>query len=283
MIQTLGPERAASEVLSKSGKPQATGSFDIANPDGFGPTYSVSSKYSTPRPLQFTGIPTGIRLLPMTGDVFIGPLGNTRIKDSDPTPCYNGHSTEDLTLNLPANARVLSLPTDTNITEAKFRYGSHWAVVGQTVTVHREMTANFAEPLCSGDVRAKAATAMTAIRKDQAALLVVSFGAVQNAVIGLAAGQLSEVNSHSRWGDGRDWPIAIKVTTPPAHGKVTVESAQGLVRTANGAPQSHALTRVLYQSEPGFAGRDSFTYQRTSEDPSDPLNGHSVTIDVDVK
>jgi hypothetical protein len=145
------------------------------------------------------------------------------------------------------------------------------------------MTANLAEPLCIGDVRTKAATALTAIRKDYEALISISYGAEQHPVISLAAGQLSEVNSHSRWGQGREWPISIKVTTSPAHGRVTVESAQGLIRTAGGAPQSHALTRVLYQSEPGFSGKDSFTYQRTSEDPSDPLNGHSVTIDVDVK
>ena len=282
-IQTVGPERAAGDILSKTGKPQATGSFDVGNPDGFAQPYSISSKYSTPRPLQFTGMPAGLRIMPMTGDVLIGPLGNTKIKDGDPTPCYNGHASEDLTLNLPANAHVLSLPTDTGISEAKFRYSSHWATVGQTVTVHRELTANFAESLCSGDVRGKAATALNAIRKDHAALLVISYGAAQNPVIGLTAGQLSEVNTHTRWGQGKDWPIAIKVTTPPAHGKVTVENAQGLIRTASGAPQSHALTRVYYQSEPGYAGKDSFTYQRTSEDPSDPMNGRSVTIDVDVK
>ena len=283
MIQSVGPERAASDILSKQGKPQATGIFDVGNPDGFAQQYSLSSKYSTPRPLQFRGMPTGLRLLPTTGDLFIGPIGNTKIKDTDPTPCYNGHSSEDLTLNLPSNAHVASLPPDTNIRETKFQYSSHWSLSGQTVTVHREMTANLAEPLCSGDVRIKAATALTAIRKDYEALLPISYGAEQHPVISLAAGQLSEVNSHSRWGQGREWPISIKVTTPPAHGKVTVESAQGLIRAAGGAPQSHALTRVLYQSESGFAGKDSFTYQRTSEDPSDPLNGHSVTIEVDVK
>jgi hypothetical protein len=282
-IQTLGPERAASDILSKQGKPQATGSFDVGTPEGFAQPYSVSSKYSTPRPLVFNAMPAGLRLLPVTGDMLIGPLGNTKIKDTDPTPCYNGHFTEDLILNLPASARVTSLPPDTSITEAKFRYSSHWALSGQTVTVHREMTANFAESLCSGEVRAKAVTAMAAIRKDHAALLPISYGAAQTPVIGLAAGQLSEVNSHTRWDQGKDWPIAIKVTSPPAHGKVTVESAQGLVRAANGAPQSHAMTRVLYQSEQGYAGKDSFTYQRTSEDPSDPLNGRSITIDVDVK
>jgi hypothetical protein len=283
MIQSVGPERVASDILSKQGKPQATGTFDVGNPDGFAQPYSLSSKYSTPRPLQFGGMPVGLRLLPATGDLFIGPIGNTKIKDTDPTPCYNGHSSEDLTLNLPPNAHVASLPPDTNIKEAKFQYSSHWSVSGQTVAVHREMTANLAEPLCSGDVRAKAATALAAIRKDYAALLPISYGAEPHPVISLAAGQLSEVNNHSRWGQGREWPISIKVTIPPAHGKVTVESSQGLIRIAGGAPQSHALTRVLYQSEPGFAGKDSFTYERTSEDPSDPLNGHSVTIDVDVK
>jgi hypothetical protein len=43
------------------------------------------------------------------------------------------------------------------------------------------------------------------------------------------------------------------------------------------------MTRVYYQSESGFVGKDSFTYERTSEDPTDPLNGHTYTVDVQVK
>lgn len=283
IAQNAGPERFASDMLTKQGKPLATGTFDVGNPDGFASTYSISSKYSTPRPLQFGGMPFGLRLLPVTGDLLLGPIGNTKIKDSDPTPCYNGHSTEDLTLNLPANAHVASLPPDTRIDEGQFRYSSHWSLSGQTVSVHREMITNLSKPLCTDDLRQKAASALTAIRKDHEALLPISYGVQQHPVLSLQAGQLSEVNSHSRWGQGREWPITIKVTNPPAHGKVTVETAQGLVRTAGGQPQSHALTRVLYQSETGFAGKDSFTYERSSQDPSDPLNGHSVTIDVDVK
>lgn len=283
-IQTIGPERAASDILAKQGKPQATGTFDIGNPDGFAPQYSISSKYSTPRPLLFNGMPAGLRLLPATGDILIGPIANTKITDSDPTPCYNAHSSEDLTLNLPGGARVMSLPSDATIKAAQFQYSSHWAQSGQTVTVHREMNTHLTDPLCSGDVRKEAAAAIAAIRKDYAAPLPISYGGGDHPpVLSLPSGQVSEVNSHSWRNQDRDWPISIKVTSPPSHGKITVESTQGLVRVAGGQAQSRALTRVYYQSEPGYVGKDSFTYQPNSEDPSDPLSGHSVTIDVDVK
>ncbi len=261
----------------------ATGTFDIGNPDGFAQQYSISSKYSTSQPLQFTAMPWGLRLLPPTGDIFIGPIGNTKLKDTDPTPCYNGHASEDLTLNLPANAHVASLPSDTNVKEAQFQYSAHWSVSGQTVTVHREMNSNLTEPLCSGDLRKDAAAALGAIKKDYEAPLPVTYGAGEHPVISLLSGQLSEVNNHSRRGQDRDWAISIKVTSPPAHGKVTVETTQGLIRTSAGQPESRALTRVFYQSEPGFVGKDSFTYERTSEDSTDPLNGRSYTIDVEVK
>jgi hypothetical protein len=282
-IQGIGPERAASDILSKQGKASATGTFDVGNPDGFAQQYSITSKYSTPRPLLFNVMPAGLRLLPATGDLFIGPMGNTRIKDTDPTPCYNGYASEDLTLNLPANAHVASLPADTNLKEASFQYSSHWAQSGQTVTVHRVMNTDLKEPLCDGDVRKEAAVALSAIKKDYEAPLPISYGTGEHPVINLMSGQLSEVNDHTRWSQDRDWPISIKVTSAPAHGKVTVQAAQGLVRSVGGQPESRAVTRVYYQSETGYVGKDSFTYERTSEDPSDPLNGRSITIDVEVK
>jgi hypothetical protein len=188
-----------------------------------------------------------------------------------------------LTLNLPANAHLASLPADTNLRETGFQYSSHWTQSGQTITVHREMNTNLKEPLCNGDVRKEAAVALGAIKKDYEAPLPISYGVAEHPVINLMSGQLSEVNDHTRRSQDRDWPISIKVTSPPAHGKVTVETAQGLVRSVVGQPESQAVTRIYYQSEPGYVGKDSFTYERTSEDPSDPINGRSFTINVEVK
>jgi hypothetical protein len=145
------------------------------------------------------------------------------------------------------------------------------------------MNTNLKEPLCDGDVRKEAALALSAIKKDYVAPLPISYGAGEHPVISLMSGQLSEVNNHTRRSQDRDWPISIKVTSAPAHGKVTVQTAQGLLRSVGGQLESHSVTRVYYQSEPGYAGKDSFTYERASEDPSDPLNGRSYTIDVEVK
>jgi hypothetical protein len=282
-IRAVGSERAASDMLSKQGKPLATGSFDVGVPDGFTPQYSISSKYSTPRPLNFTAMPVGLRLLPITGDLLIGPIGNTKLKDSDPTPCYNGHAAEELSLVLPAAAAVSSLPADTSINASQFQYTSHWSQSGQTVTVHRELITRLTEPVCSGDLRKEAAAALNSIRKDYEAPIPLAFGGGEHPTINLLAGQLSEVNSHSRRNQDRDWPITIKVTAPPTHGKVTVQTDQGLIRTSAGQPQSRAMTKVYYQSEPGYIGKDSFSYTRSTEDTSDPLNGRSYTINVQVK
>jgi hypothetical protein len=145
------------------------------------------------------------------------------------------------------------------------------------------MNTNLKEPLCDGDLRKEAVAALSAIKKDYGAPLPISYGAGENPVISLMSGQLSEVRNHNRFSQGRDWSVSIKVTSAPAHGKVTTQTAQGLIRSVGGQLESHSVTRVYYQSEPGYAGKDSFTYERTSEDPSDPLNGRSNTIDVEVK
>jgi hypothetical protein len=145
------------------------------------------------------------------------------------------------------------------------------------------MTINFTEPLCSGDVRKEAATALITIKNDFNARLPVSYELTEHPIINLQSGQLSQVASHSRRNENRDWAITVKIISPPAHGKVTLDNAQGLIRTSDGQAQSHAMTRVYYQSESGFVGSDSFTYERTSEDPSDPLNGRSYTIDLQIK
>jgi multidrug efflux pump subunit AcrA (membrane-fusion protein) len=97
----------------------------------------------------------------------------------------------------------------------------------------------------------------------------------------VSPGILSRVNQHNRGSQGQNWPVTITVISPPAHGTVTTREADAPVTNSNGVTRIAPVTQVFYQSAPGFTGMDSFTYQRTSGDPTDPINGKVFTINID--
>ena len=109
---------------------------------------------------------SGLRVLPAAGDFLMGPMGNAKLKDSDPTPCYSGRQIDDLTLDFPANKSLVRLPQDVDVKTANLHYASHWSVNGQTLSVHREFTSNIDQPLCSGDIRKETTAALARIRDD---------------------------------------------------------------------------------------------------------------------
>jgi len=96
------------------------------------------------------------------------------------------------------------------------------------------------------------------------------------------AGVLTEVNRHNRRGAGHDWPISITIVSPPAHGKVTSLQGTALLKVGPGVQRNSDVTEVFYQSDPGYSGRDSFSYRRISTDPADPLNANLYTMVIDV-
>jgi hypothetical protein len=72
--------------------------------------------------------------------------------------------------------------------------------------------------------------------------------------------------------------VTIRVTSPPAHGKLAVQCEQVPV---DGQCRAGAGVRIYYQSTRGFVGEDSFSYLRISNDGSDRFNGEvSRTISV---
>lgn len=99
----------------------------------------------------------------------------------------------------------------------------------------------------------------------------------------VSPGVLARVNRHNRYGDGHDWPISITIISPPAHGTVTTQDGTAPVTYSNGVTRISSVTQVFYQSAPGYTGMDTFTYKRTSEDPSDPRNANTYTMTIDVK
>ena len=95
------------------------------------------------------------------------------------------------------------------------------------------------------------------------------------------SGVLTRVNRHAREGQGQEWPVTITVVSQPAHGTVTTQFAIGPNRTANGTRIGNG-TVVYYQSNSGYTGMDTFTYRRTSGDPTDPLNNNVYTMTIAV-
>jgi hypothetical protein len=98
------------------------------------------------------------------------------------------------------------------------------------------------------------------------------------------SGMLAKVNQHNRHdGAQGDLPVSITIVSPPAHGIVTTQTATALLRRPDGAARNSVVTQVFYQSRAGYKGRDSFSYRRTSPDPSDPLNANTYTMVLDVQ
>lgn len=98
----------------------------------------------------------------------------------------------------------------------------------------------------------------------------------------VSPGELARINQHNRYGQGHDWPITITIISPPAHGTITTRDTTAPL-TFNGVTRISTVTQVFYQSQPGYAGMDSFTYKRTSEDPADLRNANTYTMTIDVK
>lgn len=166
-IAAIGPDNFAGNLLKQRGLQNATGTFVISNPAGLVNEYSIGSKFSAPGPVYnrpgFMAV--GLRALPAAGDFLMGPI-NTKLKDTDPTPCYSGKQVEDLTLEFPATRSLTRLPQDADVKTSNLHYTAHWSLDGQTLAVHREFTSSIDQPLCSGDVRKQTAEALTRIRDD---------------------------------------------------------------------------------------------------------------------
>jgi hypothetical protein len=99
----------------------------------------------------------------------------------------------------------------------------------------------------------------------------------------LPSGVLTVVNQHNRHLMGQDWPVTITVIAQPAHGHIITRTVSAPFRSFSGEVQIRAVTQVLYQSDPGYTGTDSFSYKRTSEDPTDPWNPNMYNMTFNVK
>ena len=167
-IQARGPQQTATAFLRQTGIP-GSGNFETGAPLDVAHDFSVTSTFTMGPYREIAagrrvGMPDNFDLLGSPGDILIGPLANTAVKDTDPTPCYSGHASQDISLEAPAGRHFLNPPPDTSIKNRNLSYVARWSLTDHTVTLHREVTANFDAPLCSGQTRAEMAKAILAIR-----------------------------------------------------------------------------------------------------------------------
>ena len=89
---------------------------------------------------------------------------------------------------------------------------------------------------------------------------------------------------HSRVdAQGREWPVRIQITRPPAHGTVTTQPALEHVTLRSGERRTVHATQVVFRPKKGYLGEDTFTYVRITDDPTDRNNGKSFTIAVTMR
>lgn len=177
-FRRVGMDAAAKAELQSLGTP-GSGSFEPGRVDLLTPDFKMAGTFTLdPLAPRKAGdgyiVPAGLRLLARPGEVLMGPLSLAELGESEPTPCYSGHETEELELKLPEGKRVAALPAATEIKTGNLQYSSHWTMKGQTLLVQREFVTTIDEPLCHGKVRAEAAGALKKIREDYAAKIVLT-------------------------------------------------------------------------------------------------------------
>jgi hypothetical protein len=161
---------AAVALLRQHGTP-GTGTFEFDKPTAPGDEYKVRGTFqldnqSTLLQGGFFALWTGLRILPRPGDFLGGPMFLQNLSKNQPTFCYPGLQTEQLTLILPAGRVLGGMPPDAKIDNELMRYRSHWSVDGQKVTVTKEFQSFLKGPVCEGLVRDEMAEVSAKIRAD---------------------------------------------------------------------------------------------------------------------
>jgi hypothetical protein len=82
--------------------------------------------------------------------------------------------------------------------------------------------------------------------------------------------------------NGKEWPVTIQFTSRPKNGTATTQTFSRPVSVHGQTKTVHAV-KVFYQSKSGFVGQDSFTYRRTTADPTDPDSGKEYMVAVTVR
>ena len=111
----------------------------MSPPEALAADYSVNVDFDTsgpPRALQGEGFVLGSRmaLVPRPGNLPFGQMAARTVPASEPTPCFTGTSSEEVTLEIPAHRVVASLPADTAYSTPHVRYTAKWSMEGNSIT-----------------------------------------------------------------------------------------------------------------------------------------------------
>jgi hypothetical protein len=161
---------AAATLLRQHGTP-GTGAFSSGPPASPEADYTVSGTFhlDNQAPLLRGGffmLWTGLRLLPRPGDVLAGPMFLSDLRRAEPTFCYPGIQSEELSLTLPEGRTLGGLPADVKIDTQVARYRSHWEMNGQRITVSREFQSLTPKLVCDGLLRDEMADTVAKVRAD---------------------------------------------------------------------------------------------------------------------
>jgi hypothetical protein len=111
-VEVGGPERWAQSYFKSLGwRGKASFQFDPPR-DRLAPDYAFSASFELEARPEFLdgkpfGLPEGIRMLVRPGEFL---LGSWTLSKTEPTPCFSGHQTEELSLTLPPGRDVELLP-----------------------------------------------------------------------------------------------------------------------------------------------------------------------------
>lgn len=169
-IQAAGIDQVAKQQLRSAGL-DGSGTYDLGQPYEISPNYRIASHFETGARAEYLSgtsfhLPVALSAGVSPGDMLIGPFTLIDPTGIEPTACYNGHETQELSLELPAGRHLRELPKGREISDPHFHFKSEWSLTGQTVTVKRDFSVTVDEPVCIGDVRRAAAKAIIAIQDD---------------------------------------------------------------------------------------------------------------------
>lgn len=171
-IQGGGSERSARDAIRQYGF-DGTGRFDLGNIQSGAPSYAVTGRFQTlPRREFVSGVPfvppTLLDIGYRPGNMLLGNLKFPDLYGVEPTPCIAGRQRSELRLTLPPGRRLRELPAGLNIDNAYMRYVSSWRMEGRELVLQRDFEAKPGDPVCIGERRQKAASALNDIRGDYA-------------------------------------------------------------------------------------------------------------------
>ena len=169
--EASGIANAAASQLRALGT-EGSGAFAFDRPGALAPSFEMGGSFRLDARTDIVEgdsfvPPTGLRVLNRPGDQLLGPLGMRVLADDEPTPCFAGRQSEEISLTLPAGRHLARLPNGVEIDNALLAYRSRWSMQGDTLVVRRDLVSRPAATLCSGDVRKLAAQALAVIRRDE--------------------------------------------------------------------------------------------------------------------